>query len=81
MESAASLPRPQPELELRPAEVVWGPVFRAMDEAAWDEAKAEKEAVEVAERAARKERAARGERWEPTWFVRDAATGGWAPRE
>jgi len=80
LEAAAPPPRPQPELELRPADVVWGPVFRALDEGAWDVARAEKEAVEMAERAARKERTARGERWEPTWFARDAASGGWAPR-
>lgn len=80
LESSVPPPQSQPELEARSADAVWGAVFRAMHEGAWDEARAGKEAVEVAERVARRERAARGERWTPTWFERDTHTGGWKPR-
>jgi hypothetical protein len=80
LESSVPPPLAQPELEARPADAVWGAVFRAMAEGAWEAARAGKEAVEVAERVARKERAARGERWLPAWFERDARSGGWKPR-
>jgi hypothetical protein len=80
LESSVPPPLSQSELEARPADAVWGAVFRAMGEGAWEAARAGKEAVEVAEREARKQRAARGERWVPTWFERDARSGGWKPR-
>jgi|APGre2960657444_1045066.scaffolds.fasta_scaffold18215_2 hypothetical protein len=67
-----------PELERKPSEAVWGPTFAALADKAWDLARQRKEAVENAERRARKAREKAGLVWTPTWFVKDG--GAWLPR-
>ncbi len=79
LEASAPPAMHTPELEARPTESVWGSVFSAMAEQAWDVARQRKEAVENAERRARKAREKAGRTWTPHWFIRDEA-GRWLPR-
>eukprot|EP00850_Spirogloea_muscicola_P012404 SM000080S22919 [mRNA] locus=s80:101257:107523:+ [translate_table: standard] len=74
----ASTPQVVAEESLAPMEslVVWNELTGAVLNGNWDVARQEKQRVEEAERALRKQREAEGQVWQPQFFVLDAA-GNW----